>query len=156
MSNSTQKPRPSSSVIDDAEHFLQLATKGPPPSTEQLICALDRLALAYHTGKGVRFVDDNVEPPTRDFKTTYDQLAQRFPELGLYATCDPLNLNTSKMLTGDAIDDLADIVGDLSEVIWRNKKVGTENAIWHFCNDYEIHWGRHLRELTLYLHARHL
>lgn len=154
MSDSQHNPRLTATIVNDVENFLRIAIEGPVPSIGQLICALDKLAVAYHEGTGLQFVDADVEPPDNDYKTTYDQLCQRFPGLGLYAMCDPLNVGTSEVLTGDAIDDLADIVTDLREVVWRCDNINVENAIWHFCNLYQIHWGRHLRELSLYLHTK--
>jgi hypothetical protein len=56
-------------------------------------------------------------------------------------------------MSGDPIDDLADIVGDLSHVIWRYENVGPDEALWYFHFHFQAHGGRHLRELSLYLHA---
>jgi hypothetical protein len=68
---------------------------------------------------------------------------------------DPTQINIEQSITaGDAIDDLADIVQDLEEVIWRFENVGSEDGLWHFKSLYRMHWGRHLRELSLYLHAK--
>ena len=57
-------------------------------------------------------------------------------------------------MTGDAIDDLADIAGDLEEVLRRFEHSGKNAGDWYFRMLFEIHWGRHLRELQLYLHAK--
>jgi hypothetical protein len=48
---------------------------------------------------------------------------------------------------------LADIVGDLEEVVWRYETLGADDAYWHLRFLFLIHWGQHLRELSLYLHA---
>lgn len=154
MQDNQHKPYLTTSIINDIENFLHIAIEGPVPSTVQLIRALDKLGAAYHEGTSVQFVNDNVEPTASNYSELYNKLGKRFPELGLYAIRDPLNLTTNEELMGDAIDDLADIVGDLQKVIWRSNHVDAENAIWHFCNLYAIHWGRHLRELSLYLHAK--
>jgi hypothetical protein len=55
-----------------------------------------------------------------------------------------------KGMVGDAIDDLADIAADLEEVVW------ADDAHWHYKFLFEVHWGMHLRELALYLHANAL
>ena len=55
---------------------------------------------------------------------------------------------------GDAIDDLADIYGDLEvfDGIWVSR--GPDAALAALSATYEAHWGMHLRELQLYLFQR--
>lgn len=56
-------------------------------------------------------------------------------------------------MMSDALDDLRDITLDLREVIWRAERLGLDDAHWYFHLHF-FHWGRHMRELALYLHAR--
>jgi hypothetical protein len=56
-------------------------------------------------------------------------------------------------MMGDAIDDLADLTLDMREVVWLAEHVGLDDAHWSFRLHY-FHWGRHARELALYLHSR--
>jgi len=58
----------------------------------------------------------------------------------------------SECMTGDAIDDLADIYGDLIGVSWLWENSGEADAVWHFRFGYQTHWGRHLLDLRSYLH----
>ena len=82
-------------------------------------------------------------------------MRKRFPNLGFYGVIfDPLKLPPEEPVVGDAIDDIADIVSDLSEILWRHEMLGEEDANWHFRYLYEIHWGRHLHELRHYLFVK--
>lgn len=56
-------------------------------------------------------------------------------------------------MTGDAIDDLADIAGELQEVAWLWRNAGPDPALWQFHLLYRGHWGQHLHGLRLYFHA---
>ena len=140
-------------TIAAVRSFLALLAEGEPPSDEKLAEALDQLALAYHHAPEGVPADDDREPPARDFKARYAALGQHFPQLGMYAVSDPSEVINEEAMCGDAIDDLTDIESDLREVIWRFENMGAEDAHWHFKLLYRSHWGRHLRELSLYLHA---
>lgn len=141
---------PSLAIID---RFLELVTIGEPPSLQRLAHALDELALSIYEapeGSPSELEDD---PPDRRYQAVHAELAARFPGLGHYPVVDPLAGENEQPVVSGAIDDLADIVGDLGEVRWRFENIGPDDAYWHFHLLYEVHWGRHLRELGLYLHA---
>ena len=57
-------------------------------------------------------------------------------------------------MVGDAVDDITDIVGDLSEALWRYTAVGPDDAHWYFRFSYETHWGRYLHDLRSYIYAK--
>ena len=138
-----------------ARGFLSLVVEGKPPSDEVLAMALDKLLMAYHEARDGAPAEGYMEPPQVSFSERYASLSSRFPNLGVYAVVDPTQINIEQSITaGDAIDDLADIVQDLEEVIWRFENVGSDDGLWHFKSLYRMHWGRHLRELSLYLHAK--
>lgn len=61
-------------------------------------------------------------------------------------------LGESKVLLGDGIDDIVDILLDLKGVLWRFSNTSVDDALWHLNQDYQYHWGLHLRNLQLYLH----
>lgn len=134
--------------------FIALLTVDPPPSLDRLAHSLDDLALLVHETPEGAPADSNLEPPEAEFKDTYDVLAARFPDFGFYPVADPLSAPGEEQMLGDAIDDLADIVGDLREVIWRYENLGQADAFWHLHDLYRIHWGRHLRDLSGYVHAK--
>ncbi|SFS03829.1 protein of unknown function [Sphingomonas jatrophae] len=115
--------------------------------------ALDRLLAAVHDVPEAEPADAEVARTDRDWTSVYGQIATRFPAYGLYAVSSPLALGEAAM-TGDAIDDLADLTEDLREVLWRGEQSGPDDAAWYLRFMYEAHWGRHARELALFLHAR--
>jgi len=135
--------------------FLKLVSDGEPPSLDAIALALDRLALAYNDAPPGEDADNQQEPPRQDYALVYANLARRFPDLGYYGVADPLEpAPASETMNGDAVDDLADLVIDLSEISWRADANGLADAHWHLRESFAIHWGWHLRSLALYLHAR--
>ena len=153
-----------SPTIAAARRFLMLLQEGNPPSDRELARALDELAITYHEAPEGDLGEDDAERPTAEqparpkaydnWKKLYGELAARFPNYGYYATADPTQPVVEAAMVGDAIDDLADIVGDLEDVVWRSENIGSDDAHWHFKFHYQAHWGMHLRELSLYLHAK--
>jgi hypothetical protein len=139
-------------TISRVRSFIALITEGTPPSEAALARSLDELALAYHHCPHGAPADDHPEVP--DFHPQYGELGARFPEFGYYSSADPATVLDDEPKIGDAIDDLMDIVRDLREVLWRHDALGADDAHWHFRLLFQIHWGRHLRELSLYLHAK--
>ncbi|MGE3693099.1 MAG: hypothetical protein AB7F98_17120 [Novosphingobium sp.] len=140
-------------TVSAVRSFLALIGEREPPTNERLAEALDELAMAYHSSPEGEPAEDDLDPPDWNFKARYSALAERFPQFGFYAVADPAEAIDNKVMCGDAIDDLADIEKDLSEIVWRSENLGTDDAHWHFKLLYRCHWGRHLRELALYLHA---
>jgi hypothetical protein len=120
-----------------------------------LAAALDRLAVGFHSAPHGKPDLSDVNPPTRDGKRLREMAAASFPQLGHYNT--PMHIHErvgdTHIAVGDAINDLADIAGDLEEVLWRWQNTGEDDALWHYKSLYRIHWGRHLHDLRSYLHA---
>ena len=143
-------------TIATARSFLTLIHEGAAPSSRELLRKLDELAMAYHQAPEGDPADDNTTPPSNDYHERYTSLGKRFPDYGYYAVSNPTEPIDEKGMVGDAIDDLADISADLEQVIWRFDNLGPDDAHWHFRFLFEIHWGMHLRELSLYLHANAL
>ena len=124
------------------------------PYLAKLLQELDRLAHSIYLPE---FKFDNTEypePPESDYSEIRRIIEKKFPQLGFYCTVDSdiENLGTSSVSTGDAIDDLADIVGDLIDVTWHFENTSENNALWNLEFDYKSHWGLQLRELQRYLH----
>lgn len=138
-------------TIARARSFIALVTEGAPPSDEQLARALDETALAYYDCPEGSPAE--AEPVMPDFHPLYADIGARFPNYGYYASADQAEVLDDKPAVGDAVDDLLDIVRDLREVSWRYDALGADDAHWHFRLLFQIHWGRHLRDLSLYLHA---
>ena len=143
-------------TIAATRSFLALLHQGPTPSSRELLRSLDELAMAYHHTPEGDPSQDEATPPTTDYQQRYASLGKRFSNYGYYAVSDPTEPLNEKGMVGDAIDDLADIAADLEEVVWRFESLGANDAHWHYKFLFEIHWGMHLRELALYLHANAL
>ena len=136
-----------------AHDFLSVVWEGNPPDDAELIAALDQLLFNSHRIPFANCAETELEPPDVDGPALFKEVSARFPALGSYPVADPTaSIDDDKMLA-DAIDDIADITKDLREVIWRDENLGADDAAWCFRLMY-FHWGRHARELSLYLHAR--
>ena len=140
-------------AADIAREFLAVVWEGDAPDETALLRALDRLLSRSHEVPFAHCADANDEPPAVDGPALYQEVARRFPNFGMYPVADPLApIDDDKMLAG-AVDDIADITQDLREVIWRESRLGPDDAAWYF-RLMHFHWARHARELSLYLHAR--
>lgn len=134
--------------------FLTLATEGQPPSLKELARSLDELAMVVHDTPEGEPADSDADPPEEDYPAIYAHLSARFPEFGSYPSVDPGDAVGALPVTGDAIDDLADIVQEIEALCWRFDHHGPQDAGWHLHLLYRVHWGRHLRDLSSYLHAK--
>lgn len=140
------------------EHYLSVIASGEGDETDRiqkLILSLDELAMVSH--KQLDYVFDKREypdPPERDYEATRKSVGKLFPSLGFYNTALDVSDEIGQTTLGieDAIDDIADIAGDLIEVLWRLNNTSEDDALYHFHLYFRSHWGRHLRELQLCLH----
>jgi hypothetical protein len=142
-----------SAAIDAARSFLTTVWDGPPPDDAALAAALDSLLASYHRTSEARPSDSETEPLREDRPLVASEVAARFPGYGYYPVADPTASPAEAAKTGDAIDDLLDLTLCMRQVSWRAENLGIDDAAWYFRLDY-FHWGRHARELALYLHAR--
>ena len=140
-------------AVDAARQFLAAVWEGEPPTDEALLFALDRLLEAYHHTPDAGPSETDEEAPRAGGPDLYKAVADRFPAYGMYPVSDPIGSIEDAAMMGDAIDDLADLTLDLREVVWLADHIGLNDAHWFFRLHY-FHWGRHARELGLYLHAR--
>ena len=138
------------------EEFISFVLYGKPESEDvkKLIQHLDKLALLPNK---IQFTFDELDysdPPDKQYTETYKKVVKRFPNLGSYNTLNFIseNIGNSEVLVGDAIDDITDIVNDLQDVLWYFKNTSIDDALWNLEDSFNSHWGRHLRELQLYLH----
>jgi hypothetical protein len=143
----------SSPALQAARKFLSVVWNGPAPTDAALAAALDRLVAVYHDTPDADSSDTELDPPEQDGTALYKEVAARFPDYGLYPISDPTASVEDAAMMGDAIDDLADLTLDMREVVWLAENVGVDDAHWSFRLHF-FHWGRHARELGLYLHAR--
>jgi hypothetical protein len=122
----------------------------------QLARALDELA--HHYTAGAEMTADELAWPPPPTEVSYDDLRSTvvvsFPSFGMYRNSTPDEDFEQESTVGDAVDDLADIVGELHEVAWRWQNTSERDAERHFRFGFESHWGRHLRDLQSYVHYR--
>jgi hypothetical protein len=144
------KPSP---IIQTAWRLLDLILQEDPPSDAALAQALDELALAFHDSPEGAPAASNRHPPERDNAPLRTIIVARFPGYGHYTVAKPLDPSAASLTNADAIDDFVVIAGDLAEAVWRFDHLGADDAYW-FLRLMHFHWGRHMRELSLYLHAR--
>lgn len=138
--------------------YLDLIENGRTSKEENLQAlerALDSLALARN------FIDfqfdeyDYPEAPEQDYSRLRQLAEKHFPDFGYYNMPERISdrIAASESIVGDAIDDVADITGDMHEIAWRWEHTSQEDALWHLQFGYECHWGEHLRCLQLYILA---
>ena len=115
---------------------------------------LDEISFAYHSTpdvKGETFADTQKQ----NYTAIRSLVIRHFPELGLYNLPQAItdHIGQTDIVVGDAVDDLTDIVCDLSGVIWCFEHTDENDALWHLRFGYQHHWGKHLRTLQLYLYS---
>ncbi len=93
--------------------------------------------------------------PSFEYNPLRQLAAVRFPGFGYYN--EPKNIlekiGEAELLTGDALDDIADIAKDLYEVRWHWENTNEKAALWLFRFGYRYLWGAHLRSLQNYLYT---
>ncbi|MBO2638288.1 DUF5063 domain-containing protein [Shewanella algae] len=119
-----------------------------------LLGHLDKLPIIVSSAKFTFDEKEYGDAPNNDYKTIRSKVESRFPKIGYYNTVLEIseNLESTKIAVGDAVDDLADILGDLVDVLWYFENTSEDDALWHLEQSYISHWGLHLRNLQLYLH----
>lgn len=141
--------------IASARQFIDALTQGRPPTGRELLKLLDALASDYHATPTGDPSDEDA-PKGIEYQQRCAHLRTRFPQYGYYDAGDPTDAGSGASFVGDAIDDLADIWSDLEQVLWRFDNASPDDGHWHFRFLFEIHWGMHLRQLAVYLHANEL
>ena len=144
-----------SPTVEAARQFLAVVWGGERPTDEALLAALDRVIDVYHHTPEAEPSDTKLEAPRSGGPALYQEVAIRFQNYGYYPISDPVGSpeNAEAAMVGDAIDDLADLTLDMRQVVWLAEHLGLDDAHWYYRLHY-FHWGRHARELALYLHAR--
>jgi len=138
------------------DSFLFLVREGgPTPESNEVVLAalLDRLALASHSLDTGVDETDYPDPPGWPYEDRRKIISSRFPRYGYYNLALPVSesIGEAEVVVGDAIDDLADIAGDLEEATWRWQNTSPRDALWHLGESYRHHGGKHLRGLQWYL-----
>jgi hypothetical protein len=113
------------------------------------------LACVRHDVESTFDEADHPDPPASTYGEWRALACARFPNYGLYNDAVPVthSIGDGEVALGDAIDDLADIASELADVAWRFENTSEADALWHFGNSYDWHWGQHLRDLQRYIHC---
>ena len=90
------------------------------------------------------------------FPNVISNVRANFPDFGLYHSI--LNLNevssNAKIATGDAVDDLSDIIYDILEIKWRIKNNCEADGLWYFRLLFNSHTQRHLIDLLSFIKSK--
>ncbi|KQS92773.1 hypothetical protein [Chryseobacterium sp. Leaf394] len=88
-----------------------------------------------------------------DYSDIRKNVTSNFPELGFYKTIPNINdlYNFTDYATGDALDDLSDIILHLLEVKWRIENNSLANGLWYFELIFRGHTQQHILDLLNYL-----
>lgn len=145
-------------MIEAIKRYLDVFENASGSEAERLkalATTLDDLLVAYDRTSGAVFDEqDYPDPPQLERSELRATAERRFPEVGYYADTWPVEPTKAEVVVCDAIDDLADIAKDLSEVLWRWENTSKVDAIWYFRFLFESHWGRHLLNLRSYIYFK--
>jgi hypothetical protein len=144
-------------LVDICREFLELVDKGERDSVrgerslKELLCRLS-LALVNLTRPSEWDSDDCYQPPPQT--ELREVVHVRFPRYGHYNSVDPIvdDVGSAAASVGDAIDDIMDIYNELHQTVWVAENLGSREGVRYLLASYYGHWGRHLRDLQLYLH----
>ncbi|WCT72919.1 hypothetical protein PQ455_14945 [Sphingomonas naphthae] len=103
-------------AADVAQAFLDAMWAARPPGDGERSTALNRPLAASHDVAPAYGMASDMEPPEGDWQAPHRQIGARFADYGAIM----LSLTRSRaprtgLLTGDAIDDLADLTRDLRQ-----------------------------------------
>jgi len=149
-------PEPLDGLLADVAGFLAEAPATEGGDRALLASLLDRLAVARRSCPSAAHPAGPWPPRARPSSDAWRRarMEARFPGLGLYAAVEPvLGAEPELPVVGDAVGDLVDVAGELERVTWYLVQAGPGDAARYYAWSYDLHWGRHLRELQLYLHA---
>lgn len=82
-----------------------------------------------------------------------ENIESNFPYFGHYKVVTDMSALTEQadVRTGDAIDDLHDIIQDLLEVKWRLQNASSTDGLWFFKYIFSTHIKEHLVDLLKYM-----
>lgn len=134
--------------------FVDVVSINSKNKDKELLFILDMLGVSQ-THIDYEF-DSNQYPnfPKLNELKLRDRIGPNFPDYGFYNCVSEIEINLedkTEIIIGDAIDDIVDIYKDLSEVLWCFENTSENDALWHYENSYQTHWGEHLRNLQLYV-----
>jgi hypothetical protein len=122
---------------------------------EILARAIDKLlyALRFAQSEDIPPIEESDLEPTRiEYSQLREIISRKFPNLGFYWVASNTNIDKKgELVTSDAIDDLADIVDALSEVLWFTDHVSRLDGLAALKFRYSSHIRAHLLPLRVRL-----
>ena len=96
---------------------------------------------------------DFEEEPDFDYTQIKKNVESNFPEFGWYHSVWESHkiVEDADLTTGDAIDDLSDIIKDMLQIKWQFENTSQKYAEWCFKDLMRIHSEQHLVNLLKYL-----
>lgn len=142
-------------IWEAIRQLIQVVEEGVGSTKENekaVVYLLDVIALNMHSIKSEGDIEYG-KIPESDTSAIQKLAGFRFPNWGYYNLPDDVteNIASTKIIVGDAIDDILDIVCDLKEVMWLYENEGEQKALFLLRESYDIHWQQHLRDLQFYL-----
>ena len=144
-------------LIEICREFLTLIDNGGRDSNEDeqfLKELLSRLSLAIvNLTRPAEWDSDNRYQSPHQIELR-ELIEARFPRYGYYNSVNPIveDVGDGTPTVGDAIDDILDIYNELHQSVWASEHLGPQEGVEHLIASYYGHWGRHLRNLQLYLY----
>ena len=145
-------------MIEAVRDYLATVTGEPLPEDvrlRRLAELLDCLIYLRHRYASAEPDEEEVDAPAADWNQLADAACRAFPDLAdeplrWYNWSDPRQTTDEKPSLGNAINDIAHIAGEMSEVAWRWDTTSHEDARFHFWMMYS-HWGFHAHALRGHL-----
>lgn len=140
-------------ITQAIHHYLDVLQGRDGATLYDLAKALDGLVVTYHQVPDVEpDTSSGSAAPCIEEKPIIDAAAAAFPDLDWYAFVGPEDGPDQDVRMSIAVCDLAEIAGDLTEVLWLFENASHNDAVWQFRWGYQYHWGKHLHEVRPYLH----
>lgn len=118
----------------------------------------EKLVQLYAIYFQIAFEFDKTEYPAFDrsiYPKVPEHVKHNFPDFSFYKVI--LNPNEfseeAEIGTGDAVDDLSDIIYDLLEIKWRYENNSEADALWFFSFIFPAHTQQHLINLLGFIKA---
>ena len=120
---------------------------------EKLLSIADQILCAFRETSSRFDKNDYPDTPKRNYEIKRKEVSSKFKDYGYYNIPDKVcnDIANTKILVGDAIDDIVDLYHDFSDFLWRCENTSDDDAIWYFKNPERLHWEEHLRGLQYYL-----
>ena len=122
---------------------------------ELIICKLlTDLYSEYLNLENIELDDKNYDDESRNFDSAFilQNIKENFPKFGWYHSVWDSHkiIQDADVNTGDAIDDLLDIIKDMMEVKWIIKNQSLANGLWQFNFSMKYHSEQHLVNFLKY------